>query len=53
MQININKNEKINKPMSKYVPIFPLEKAWTEINTPDLVMNVQKITDRNIKQAKT
>ena len=25
--ININKNEKINKPISKYVPIFPLEKA--------------------------
>ena len=43
---------KTDKPINRYVPIFPFEKAWTEIRTPDLVMKVPNIVDRNIKQDK-
>ena len=41
------------KPVSRKIPIFPLENAWTEINTPERVMNVPNIVDKNIKQMKS
>ena len=37
------------KPVSRKIPIFPLENAWTEISTPERVINVPNIVDKNIK----
>ena len=42
-------NVKKANPERRKTPIFPLEKAWTEINTPERVINVPNIVDKNIK----